>query len=105
MELGSLSEESAVDILQRAADSVLLNAIHHMGPLWLCRFVSAVEPSITFRGNFHSVCEVCEALTTNHAAISVLREHYAEIAEQIMACEERAAAEAQIKQRENAHGK
>ena len=103
LELGSLTEESAVDILQRAADSVLLNAIHHMGPLWLCRFVSAVDPSITFGGNFHSVCEVCEALTTNHAAIAVLREHYAEIAEQIMACEERVLAESQPKQQENTH--
>lgn len=102
LELGNLAEESAVDILQRAADSVLLNAIHQMGPLWLCRFVSAVEPSITFRKDFHSVCEVCEALTTNHDAISVLREHYAEIAGQIMACEERNAAEE--KQREKGNG-
>ena len=101
MELGNLAEESAVDILQRAADSVLLNAIHHMGPLWLCRFVSAVEPSITFRKDFHSVCEVCEALTTNRDAINVLREHYAEIAGQIMACEERSAAEEKQREKGN----
>lgn len=79
LRLGDLNTESYESIMQRSCNSVLLNAIHYLGPYSLIKFVEEKDPGIHFSGNYHSMCEMCEVLTTNSDALKVLRANYAEL--------------------------
>ena len=79
LNLGSADNESVVDIIERASDSVILNAIRYIGPYNLVRYVQRKNPELKFKDNYHSVCEVCAELTGNPEAIKVLRANYMEL--------------------------
>ena len=84
LNLGNLEEDFYEDLMLRASNSVLLNAIRYVGPLALTKYVTQKDPSITFSDNFHSICEICEALTTNARAVEVLRDNMMELTSLIM---------------------
>jgi len=79
LDLGDLNETSAEMIMKKAADSVLVNAIHELGPRLLMEFVKEVDPEITFKEKYYSLCEMCADLTENVRAVQVLRESVGEV--------------------------
>ena len=88
LNLGSLEEDSFENLMLRASNSVLLNALRYIGPYALTKFVTQKDPSITFSDNFHTLCEICEALTTNPKSVEVLRSNMMELTSLIMMREE-----------------
>lgn len=89
LSLGDLSEESYSEIMKRASNSVIINAIRYLGPYFLTKYVSEKDPELVFSDNFHSVCEVCEAVTTNHRAVEIMRANPGELTAMIMKQESR----------------
>lgn len=88
LNLGSLEEDTFENLMLRASNSVLLNALRYIGPYALTKYVTQKDPSITFSDNFHTLCEVCEALTRNPKAVEVLRSNMMELTSLIMMREE-----------------
>lgn len=86
LDLGDLNKEEIGDILIRAADNLVLNAIHSMGPYSLSRFIVAHEPSIVFEEG-DNMCSFCERITTDPKCIEVLESNTAELAALVLACE------------------
>lgn len=74
LDLGDANKEKVKTIFNRASKDVFLNAIHYLGPLWLCKFVEE-HSKIRFSRNFCGVCEICSALTNNKKAVQVLRDN------------------------------
>ena len=79
LDLGDLSKEPLADILNRAANSVIINAIHHAGPYCLRMFVQEKDPTVQFKEKYTSVCEICEDVTTNPRAMEVIRANINEL--------------------------
>lgn len=84
LDLGDLNKESFETIAARAEDSVLLNAIYYIGPLMLRNYIRSKDPSIPFRDNYTSICEICEDITGNKDAVTLLRQNYYELTAIIM---------------------
>ncbi len=79
LDLGDLSKESLADILNRAADSVIINAIAQAGPYCLRMFVQEKDPTVQFKEKYTSVCEICEDVTTNPRAMEIIRANINEL--------------------------
>lgn len=90
LKLGDANKESVIDIVERASDSVILNAIRYIGPYHLMRYVQRKNPELKFKDNYHSVCEICGDLTNNKEAIKILRSNYMELYHAIAECEKEA---------------
>lgn len=78
LDLGNMAKESIKSILNRASDNIILNALHYLGPVKVCKFVES-HSDIRFNGKFYTVCELCGILTTNKEAIKVIRKNYEEL--------------------------
>lgn len=89
LDLGNLNKESLDTILNRAKDSVLLNAIYYIGPLLLRNYIRKKDPTITFRDNYTKICEICEDITANPEAVKVLRQNYYELTALILKIQEK----------------
>ncbi len=88
LSLGDLNKESLLDILEKAEDSMMVNAIHYLGPLFLQRFAKEMNPKLSFRDNHCSVCEICEELFSNEEAVKTIKMNYFLLARYIMKREE-----------------
>ncbi len=64
LDFGSASEMSVTTLVNRADNSLLVNAIALLGPVYLKRFLTERAPEIAWRPRYSSVCEVCEHLVT-----------------------------------------
>lgn len=87
LDLGDSGKESIKKIISRARKDLLLNAIHYLGPLHLCRFVEA-HSNVKFSKHFSDVCEICEALTKNKEAVDIILANAKEIKQQILAAQD-----------------
>jgi len=75
LDLGDLNVESITDVAERAADSIILNAIHEVGPYRMMMYAKYKDPSIVWKEKYFSMCEMCNDMTTNPKAVKVLREN------------------------------
>lgn len=74
-DFGSISDSGFDACTEAAADSVIVNAFHYLGPALLAEFIHTVEPSIIFPIEFHNCCEICAAIQQNPEAVNVLRKY------------------------------
>lgn len=75
LDLGDLNVESITDVAERAADSIILNAIHEVGPYRMMMYAKYKDPSIVWKEKYFSMCEMCNDMTTNPKAVKVLKEN------------------------------
>ena len=75
LDYGSLSEKGVTlkDLVHKARDDVLTNAIIELGPLFLKRFVQKFAPDVVLDTSEECMCQVCEQVTTNDQAVKFLR--------------------------------
>lgn len=71
--IGDLKEKTLNTLLKKGSDSVLLNAIHYYGPFSLREMLLKADPTLELHGDYHNVCELCEAITTDPRSVAVLR--------------------------------
>ena len=72
LDVADLNTVPVVDAMKKVADNVILTAIHTVGPYALIRFVKEMDPSVTFKDQYFSLCEMCGDLTTNEKAVNIL---------------------------------
>lgn len=86
LDLGDLSEEDLDTILRRAADNVVLNALHTLGPARVAAFICAYDPAISFEA-CANMCSICEKLTKDPRCVEILNTHTAELAALVLSAE------------------
>ena len=79
LDLGDLSKEPLADILNRAADSVIINAIAQAGPYALRGYVLLQDDTVPFKEKYTSICEVCKDVTENPRAMEIIRKNLGEV--------------------------
>jgi len=75
LDLGNASHASVSDLLYRNTDSLIINSVALMGPMFLKRLIQKNEPGFPFRSHYSSMCEICEHLFTWPEAIAVLQRY------------------------------
>jgi hypothetical protein len=89
IDLGNLSDTDPVDILLRADQNVIVNALALFGPVALLKFAKLVEPSIKFNDRYSSMCDLCEDVCRRPDVIEALRNNVAIIADKVIAAREK----------------
>lgn len=79
LDIGDTAVDKAVDLIARADDNVILNAIALKGPSFLKRFIEYYAPEVTFYERYASLCQLCEHIVKRPAAMDVLFNHCAEL--------------------------
>lgn len=80
LDFGDINSHPLTELLRRAQDSVLVNAIAELGPYYLMQFAISKDPTLSFFSRYSSICEVCEDVFSNGRAIDVLEAHTGELA-------------------------
>lgn len=84
LDFGSVAEGAQRRVVQ-ADNDVIVNAIALRGPMFLKRFLEEHEPSVDFRDDYGSVCEICEHITQRPDAVAALRRHTGALATHVLA--------------------
>jgi hypothetical protein len=84
LDFGSAVESSFGELVARADNSILINAIALLGPVYVKRFVEERVPDIPWRERYASVCEVCEHVVSRPEVLEAVRDHSAELALQLL---------------------
>lgn len=84
LDFGRAADHSPAELVARADDNVLVNAIALRGPVYLKRFLQQRVPSLGWRDRYASVCEVCEHIVGRPEAVQALKAHSAELALQLL---------------------
>lgn len=85
LDFGSITDDHVVDLVGIAVADPLVAAISVLGPKYLMDKAVSLDPSLNFRPRYAAICEICEDVTTNEQAVSVLREHANEIVANVTA--------------------
>lgn len=75
LDFGDATETSAQRLVDAADQSIVVNAIAILGPLFLLRFVQHRAPDVAFRAQYSTVCEVCEDVVRRGETLEVLQQH------------------------------
>jgi hypothetical protein len=89
LDFGDLDATEAKNLVAKADDNVLINAIALAGPMFLKRFIQEHDPDIPFREKYGTVCEVCEHIVRRPEAVAVVRRYSADLAPAILAAREK----------------
>jgi hypothetical protein len=89
LDFGALSGRSLTDLLHHANDSLLVNAIALLGPMFLKRFIDEKHVDVGFKSQYSTVCEVCEDIVTNRQAVDVALANAGELAAYVLAAQDR----------------
>jgi len=84
LDFGDATREPLGELVARADDDLVVNAIALRGPLFLKRFVERYAPEVEFRERYASICEICEHVVRRPEVLAVLRRHTAELAHEVM---------------------
>jgi Radical SAM superfamily len=85
LDFGDAAVTPVNQLVEKADDSVIVNAIALKGPLFLKRFIQERAPDVRFRSRYATICEMCEHIVTTPEAVAVLRRHAAELALDVLA--------------------
>jgi hypothetical protein len=102
LDFGDATTNSTGALMDRANNDVIVNAIAFLGPMFLRRFIRRRAPEVPIAPSCN-VCETCEAIVTNPAALKVLHAHMPELATAVM--RKRKEVEAQLQHNRAASGK
>ncbi len=95
LDLGYIENKNLSKILDTAGDHIFINALRYLGPMFLRNRLMEWNPSLSFRKNYGSNCEVCQDITENPAVLPTLRLHCLELAQYITLMQEKLATEQQ----------
>lgn len=84
LDYGDLGTDTVDGLLDRANDSVIVNAIATVGPYRLMKFLHGVEPTLQFRSLYSGVCEVCEHLFSRAEVVAALEQRLPELATAVL---------------------
>jgi hypothetical protein len=84
LDFGDVTTATPDDLVTRADDNLIVNAIAFAGPYQLKRFIQGIDPSVPFRDRYGSVCEMCEHIVSRPEAVAVLRRNAALIAPSVL---------------------
>ena len=79
LDFGDAREHAANDLLLHANNDVLVQAVARLGPIYLRSFIKTMDPTITFRDRYGSMCSLCEDIMTRPSAVTCLRDHAREL--------------------------
>ena len=85
LDFGAVGDSTVVELVERANADPLVSAIAELGPRYLMRRALELDPSLRFRDRYSAICEICEDVTTNHRAVSTLRQASAAIEADVLA--------------------
>jgi hypothetical protein len=88
LDFGDLATTPASELVAKADDDVITNAIALFGPAFLKRFIQLHDPAIEFRPRYATICEICEHVVTRPEAVEVLRRHAGELAALVLEARE-----------------
>jgi len=93
LDFGEVLTQSPSSVAREAALDLLVNAISTIGPYRLLQLAQALDRSrtVTTRERYASMCEACEDLVRQPAAIAVLRKHSVVVGREVAAKLEREA--------------
>ncbi|WP_349368678.1 radical SAM protein [Salinarimonas sp.] len=80
LHFGDAAQTDVVDLLRRAYDDLLVNAVAELGPYFLMRFAQAKDPSLVFKPAYGGICEICFDVTSRREVLDVLDAHREELA-------------------------
>jgi hypothetical protein len=82
--IGSLKEDTLLDILKRGNQDLIANWLALEGPASILEFVRSRDPSIDLPNRYVGRCHVCNALFTNPRARALLARHAHERADALL---------------------
>lgn len=85
VDLGDLSAEDPIELLRRADQDLILNAIALFGPVALLKLIHETAPEIGFPDRYSSMCEVCRLICGTPDALDTLRNVQEILAEKVLA--------------------
>ncbi len=88
LELGDLNKTTVTEVLERANNNLLVNAIAIFGPKFLMDFLKQKAPELHFHEKYTAICEICEHITTRTEVVAALKKNSAELAELVLSVQE-----------------
>jgi len=79
LDFGDALHQDAGVLVDRANQSLVIQAIGRAGPMFLMNFVALLSKDSLFAERYSSVCEICEAVVHNPQARELLTEHLHEL--------------------------
>jgi hypothetical protein len=73
LDFGDVRHETIEALVERANNDPLVGALAEFGPSYLLRRARERNPELRFRSDHVAMCEVCEDVVTNTAAVAALR--------------------------------
>jgi hypothetical protein len=73
LDFGRSGKQSVTSMFERANRDPVVRAIAALGPMYLMRRALSLRPELRFRDRYSSICEICEDVVTNEAAVAALR--------------------------------
>jgi organic radical activating enzyme len=77
--MGDTSIDTAANIIVRADENIMLNAIALLGPLFLKHFIEHHAPEVSFYERYATFCQLCEHIVNRPTTVKVLLDNIAEL--------------------------
>jgi hypothetical protein len=84
LDFGDAAESGAQRLVEAADQSIVVNAIAMLGPLFIRRFVQQRAHDVAFRSQYATVCEVCEDVVRRSRVLEVLQQHMPALAAAVL---------------------
>lgn len=75
LDFGDIIDTDLKDLVAKADQSVIVNAIALLGPFFLQEFIKQREPDVRFRAQYATVCEICEDIVSRQETVAALEAH------------------------------
>jgi len=79
LNIGDIAKHTVEDLILRADNHVILNAIALLGPSFLKRVIEYYAPEVPFFERYASLCQLCDHIFNRPAAVDILLDHCAEL--------------------------
>jgi hypothetical protein len=101
LDIGDLAEAAVGALLDRADDSLALNAIATVGPYRIMDHLRVVEPDLPFAKAHSGICAVCQDLVSNPSIRDAFIQHLPDFVPAVLASRRTLRAQASPRERES----
>lgn len=84
LDMGDISAKDIEEVLYKANDDVIMNAIIVLGPLFLRNYVRSKCSDVQFKDSYATVCEICDDVVKNERAKEVLQDNFGDLVQYIL---------------------
>jgi hypothetical protein len=89
IDLGDLSKEDPLDILNRGDQDPIINMLALFGPASLLKFAQVVQPSLCFSDRYSGACDMCEDICRREDVVKAIRNNFDLLIDKVISAREK----------------